>query len=82
MNWRCGSSGRVPALQVQSPECKLQSHSKKKKKEWKREELKLRMCGRMAEMVDGVWVLGWGNGESEQGRFTLLAFTHSCSFKP
>jgi hypothetical protein len=33
MNWRCGSSNRVPALQVQSPDFKPQSHQKKKKKE-------------------------------------------------
>jgi hypothetical protein len=32
MDWRCGSSHRVPALQVQSPEFKPQSHQKKKKK--------------------------------------------------
>jgi hypothetical protein len=27
MDWRCGSSGRAPALQVQSPDLKPQSHS-------------------------------------------------------
>jgi hypothetical protein len=32
MNWRYGSSHRVPALQVQSPEIKPQSNKKKKKK--------------------------------------------------
>jgi hypothetical protein len=32
MDWRCGSSGRGPVLQVQSPELKPQSHQKKKKK--------------------------------------------------
>jgi hypothetical protein len=32
MEWRRGSSGGVPALQVWSPEFKLQSHYKKKKK--------------------------------------------------
>jgi hypothetical protein len=31
MDWRCGSSGRVPAWQVQSPEIQLQSHQKKRK---------------------------------------------------
>jgi hypothetical protein len=29
MDWRCGSSGGVPALQAQSPEFKLQSHQEK-----------------------------------------------------
>jgi hypothetical protein len=28
MDWRCGSSGRAPALQMQSPEFKNQSHQK------------------------------------------------------
>jgi hypothetical protein len=32
MDWRCGSSNRVPALQVQSPEFKAQFHQKKKRK--------------------------------------------------
>jgi hypothetical protein len=32
MDWRCGSSSRVPALQVQSPEFKLQYHENKTKK--------------------------------------------------
>jgi ribosomal protein L34E len=31
MDWRCGSSDRAPALQVQTPEIKSQSHKKKKK---------------------------------------------------
>jgi hypothetical protein len=31
MYWRCGSSSRVPALQVQNPEFKPQSHQKQKK---------------------------------------------------
>jgi hypothetical protein len=31
MDWRCGSSGGMPALEVQSPEFKPQSHQKKKK---------------------------------------------------
>jgi hypothetical protein len=31
-DWRCGSSGRVPALQVQSHEFKHQPHQKKKVK--------------------------------------------------
>jgi hypothetical protein len=31
MEWRYGSSGRVPVLQAQSPEFKPQSHKKKKK---------------------------------------------------
>jgi hypothetical protein len=30
MCWRCGSSGRVPTLQTQSPDFKPQSHQKKK----------------------------------------------------
>jgi hypothetical protein len=30
MDWRCGSSGREPALQVQNPKFKHQSHQKKK----------------------------------------------------
>jgi hypothetical protein len=30
MEWRRGLSGRVPNLQAQSPEFKLQSHQKKK----------------------------------------------------
>jgi hypothetical protein len=32
MDWMRGSSGRAPALQMQSSEFKLQSHQKKKKK--------------------------------------------------
>jgi hypothetical protein len=32
MDQRCGSSGRTPALQVQSPEIKPQSHKKRKSK--------------------------------------------------
>jgi hypothetical protein len=32
IDWRCGSTGRAPALQVQSPELKPQSNQKKKKK--------------------------------------------------
>jgi hypothetical protein len=36
MDWRCGSSSRVPALQALSPEFKLQSHKKKKKKKKKK----------------------------------------------
>jgi hypothetical protein len=37
MDWRCGSSSRVPALQVQGPEFKLWSYHfpPKKKKEKK-----------------------------------------------
>jgi hypothetical protein len=35
MDWRCGSSSRVPALQVQSPEFKPQFNLKKKKGERK-----------------------------------------------
>jgi hypothetical protein len=31
MDWRCGSSNRIPALHVQSTEFKPQSHQKKKK---------------------------------------------------
>jgi hypothetical protein len=31
LNWRCGSSGRVPALQVQNPEFEPQSQTKKEK---------------------------------------------------
>jgi hypothetical protein len=31
MDWSYGSRGKVPALQVQSPEFKLQFHQKKKK---------------------------------------------------
>jgi hypothetical protein len=31
MNWRCGSSSGMTALQVQSPEFKPQSYKKKKK---------------------------------------------------
>jgi hypothetical protein len=37
MGWRCGSIGRTPVLQVQSPEFTPQSHQikkKKKKKSW------------------------------------------------
>jgi hypothetical protein len=30
MGWRCGSCGKVPALQEQSPEFKLHSHQKEK----------------------------------------------------
>jgi hypothetical protein len=30
MDWRCGSSGRAPALQEQSLELRPQSHKKKK----------------------------------------------------
>jgi hypothetical protein len=33
MDWRCGSSSTAPALQVQSPKFKPQSHQKKKKDE-------------------------------------------------
>jgi hypothetical protein len=32
MDWRCGSIDKAPALQAQSPEFKLQSNQKKKKK--------------------------------------------------
>jgi hypothetical protein len=32
MDWRHGSRGRVPALQIQNPESKPQSQPKKKKK--------------------------------------------------
>jgi hypothetical protein len=32
MNWRFGSSGRMSALQMQSPEFKLQSHTHNKSK--------------------------------------------------
>jgi hypothetical protein len=32
MDWRCGSSGRAPALQVQNPEFKRQSHQQNKTK--------------------------------------------------
>jgi hypothetical protein len=32
MDWRCGSSGRVPALQVLNPKFKPQSYHLKKKK--------------------------------------------------
>jgi hypothetical protein len=32
MDWKCGSSGKMAALQARSPEFKLQSHQKKKKK--------------------------------------------------
>jgi hypothetical protein len=31
MDWRCGSRGRVPALQARRPEFKLHSQEKKKK---------------------------------------------------
>jgi hypothetical protein len=31
MNWRCESSGRVPALQAQSPEFKPHSHRKRER---------------------------------------------------
>jgi hypothetical protein len=31
MDWRCGLSDRVPALQKWSPKFKAQSHQKKKK---------------------------------------------------
>jgi hypothetical protein len=34
MDWKCGSSDRVPSLQVQSPEFKLQSHTHTKRR-WK-----------------------------------------------
>jgi hypothetical protein len=30
MNWRCGSSSRAPALQVQKPKFKPQTNKKKK----------------------------------------------------
>jgi hypothetical protein len=40
MDWRCGSSDRIPALQAQSPEFKPQSHQKKRKK---RKETTLRV---------------------------------------
>jgi hypothetical protein len=29
IDWKCGSSGKAPALQVQNPECKPQSCPKK-----------------------------------------------------
>jgi hypothetical protein len=32
VDWKCGSSGKAPVLQAQSPEFKPQSHKKKKKK--------------------------------------------------
>jgi hypothetical protein len=33
MDWRCGSSGRAPALQAQSPEFKPWSYQKRKRRE-------------------------------------------------
>jgi hypothetical protein len=33
-DWRCGSTGKAPALHVQSPEFKLQSQKKKKRKRY------------------------------------------------
>jgi hypothetical protein len=36
MDWKCGSSGRKPALQARSPEFKLQSHKKKKERKKKK----------------------------------------------
>jgi hypothetical protein len=41
MDWKCGSSSRVPTLQMQSPEFKPQSHQKKKKSSKYGELLKL-----------------------------------------
>jgi hypothetical protein len=47
MDWRCGSRGRAPALQTQSPDFKTQTHQKKvsvrykldlKDSEYKKEE--------------------------------------------
>jgi hypothetical protein len=35
MDWRCGLSSRVPALKVQNPTLKSQSHQKQKKKKKK-----------------------------------------------
>jgi hypothetical protein len=37
MDWRCVSSGRVPALSALSPEFKPQSHTKKERREGGRE---------------------------------------------
>jgi hypothetical protein len=44
---RYGSSGKVPALQVQSPKFKAQSHPPKKKK--KKPELK------PEKLIKGIW---------------------------
>jgi hypothetical protein len=46
MDWRCGSSGRAPALQAQSPEFKPWSYQKRKegrreKEKKKKEEKKI-----------------------------------------
>jgi hypothetical protein len=32
MDWRCGSSSRVPALQVQKPKLRLQSHQRRRRR--------------------------------------------------
>jgi hypothetical protein len=43
MEWRRGSSGRVPALHAQSSECKLQSPPTKQKKQNRRYLTKLKV---------------------------------------
>jgi hypothetical protein len=40
MDWRCGSSSRIPILQAQSPEFKPQSQLKKKKRKKKKRKKK------------------------------------------
>jgi hypothetical protein len=40
MDWRGGSSSRLPALQVLNPEFKPQSHKKKKQKKKKEKKKK------------------------------------------
>jgi hypothetical protein len=46
MYWRCGSRGRMAALQVQSHEFKPQFHQKKKKKKKKKKKDKRGMSFR------------------------------------
>jgi hypothetical protein len=57
MDWRYGSSSTVPALQVERPGVKLQSHQKKRKegKEGGREGRKGRREGRKEDISQCVW---------------------------
>jgi hypothetical protein len=52
MDWRCGSGNRVPALQVQSPHFKHQSHKKKKTKLWKQPR-----CPTTDKWIKKMWYL-------------------------
>jgi hypothetical protein len=52
MNWRCGSSGKKSALQVQHPKFKPQSHQKGKKKTLSQKQNTKTKARDMAEVVE------------------------------